>query len=99
MPETPEEIAKSSNGPKQTTWLMDPKRSPREILGFMAVYPRDSHLAYIAESALEVQISEQHLKAAEILEHYTRTLIRLQWATIGLTVALLVFTIVLAVRH
>ena len=99
MPKTPEEIAKSSNGPEQTVWLMDPKRSPREILTFMSVYPRASHLAYIAESALDVRISEEHLKSAEILEHYTRTLVRLQWALIWLTVALLILTICLAVRH
>jgi len=82
MNPSPEDLAKSNNGENQRDWLLDPARKPREILRFMRAHPKETHTAYIAESALEIRLSE-------IMETYTRQLIWLNCILAFLTIGLL----------
>jgi hypothetical protein len=112
---TPQQVAQFPiNAIETRDWLHD--ASARDIQAYArAIVNRqyaepDRELAGVA---LQVRISEDHLKSAEILEVHTKELVSLmklllqetkvlRHLTVGLlvlTAGLLVFTIVLAIRH
>jgi len=107
---TPKEAATSQNAIEQRAWIIDPARTPRELLEFFA--DARSQLGWTSgstefvHSAVEVRIAEQQIylaeqqsKSAQILENQTRALVKLTWALVWLTVGLLVFTVGFAVFH
>ena len=53
----------------------------------------------VQEVVALTKFSEQQLQAAKILERYTRHLIFLTWALVGLTAGILVFTMALAIHE
>src|SRR5438045_978273 len=87
---TPEEMASSSDGPKTHDWLLDERRQPREILRFIKASPspEHNHTVHLATQTLNVRISE-------IADVSTRRIVRLTWALLIFTAALLIFTIFL----
>jgi hypothetical protein len=100
---TGKEAAQESSAGSSREQVLDflVKASARDLQEFIHNIPVDiySHLYQRARTALEIRISEDHLKAAEILERHTRSLISLTRALVWLTFGLLVVTLILAVRH
>ena len=96
---TPKEAAHTATDEDVSQWLH--KASPRDIeqclyfCGLDSGYKRRRDMAH---AALDIRLAEDTSKSAAALENYTRTLIRLTWALVWLTVAILIFTICLAVR-
>lgn len=98
MPKTPKQIAESGSHPEQQQWLLDPTRTPREIVQFIQDSSVGSHSTHLARTTLEVRISEVAEASSIRLEQQTKTLIRLTYALVGLTVGLLILTFFL-VKH
>jgi len=101
MNKPPQEIANLPvNSSEKRQWLLT--ASARDIQVFIngiADNPYAAKEYELARTALEVRISDDCLKSAEILEHHTVKLISLTRNLVWLTAALLVFTICLAIRH
>jgi hypothetical protein len=95
---TPQNMAESSNGPEKQQWLLDPCRSPRDVLQFIQASPVDAHSTHLARAALEVRMSEVAEASSLRLEKQTQTLTRLTYALVILTVGLLLLTFLL-VKH
>ena len=85
MRKTPQQIADSNNGPEKQTWLAE--ATPREIQTFIHCTSTDPYSRdyQVARTALDVRISEDAAESAKKMERYTRWLIALTWAIIGLT--------------
>ena len=90
---TPEEIAGSSNGPEVQAYLLNPSRTPREILRFIKAAPKEAHDTHLATHALKVRISEEQSESAEKMERQTRQLVFLTWALLVVIFVLLVYTV------
>src|ERR1035437_6057493 len=80
----PREISTAPK-PEQEAWLLDSRRTPREILDFTKLRSAHTDIQAIADLALHVRLSE-------IAESSTRCIIRLTVALLVLTAVLLIFT-------
>jgi hypothetical protein len=90
---TPEEMAASGHAPKQQEWLIDPNRTPREILRFIKTQAKDSHQFQFGAHAMTVCIAEEQAKSAAKLERFTFWLLGLTGALffIGIIQIILMF--------
>jgi hypothetical protein len=81
---TAKEISTATQAEREA-WLLDNRRTPREILDFTKITSEHTDIHALADLALWVRLSE-------IAETSTRCIIRLTLALLVLTAALLVFT-------
>ncbi len=84
----PIDLPPASDGLAKNKWLMDQARKPRDVLRFIELNPSGDHYVRLAAHVLNVRISE-------IDEISTKRIVRLTWALVALTAALLVFTVYL----
>jgi hypothetical protein len=82
------ELPPPNDGPAVNKWLMDPSRSPRDILQFIEVTPPMNFSAHLATHVLNVRLSE-------IAEISTKRIVRLTVGLLLLTAGLLAFTVAL----
>lgn len=92
---TPKEAAELNDAAKKREWILDPTRTPREILEFLTV--SRTQLGWtggdLVENALAVRISEMAEASSLRMERHTKQLILLTYVLAALTLGLLVFTI------
>ncbi len=92
---TPKEAAILDNPVKKREWILDPSRTPRELLEFLNESRQQLGWTSgdLVESALAVRISEIADASSLRLERHTRKLVVLTYVLAVLTLGLLIFTI------
>ena len=89
---SPREASSLENPVKKREWILDPSRTPRELLEFEAISRQQLGWtgADLVEKALTVRISEIADASSLKLERHTVKLVYLTYALAALTLALLV---------
>ncbi len=97
---TPQQLAQRNDARQIQDWIIT-ETEPRKILELFHEIAIPTHKTEyeLARTTIEILISEQHFKAAQIMERQTTQLVFLTRALVGLTIGLLIFTVVLAIRH